>query len=54
MVYHLLANPKILSKLQNELKAPIPDPSNLPALASLEGLPYLVSLCSFRVLTIQY
>lgn len=50
MIYHLLANPRILSRVQDELEIAVPDPSNLPPLESLEQLPYLVSSHTLRLL----
>ncbi|KAF2160316.1 hypothetical protein M409DRAFT_70493 [Zasmidium cellare ATCC 36951] len=39
--FHILNNPRILKKLQQELNEAIPDPSTLAPLASLEKLEYL-------------
>lgn len=39
--YHILASPKIHSKLKAELMQAIPDPASIPPLAQLEQLPYL-------------
>lgn len=39
--FFLLANPNALRKLREELEVAFPDPSQVPALASLEQLPYL-------------
>lgn len=43
-LFHLLDNPDILSKLYNEVKTVMPEPSSLPPLSVLENLPLLVSL----------
>ncbi|RAK99186.1 cytochrome P450 [Aspergillus ibericus CBS 121593] len=39
--YHVAANPAVRQRLYDELRAVIPDPSDLPTLAELERLPYL-------------
>lgn len=41
VTYHVLANPSIHARLQDELKAVIPNPDNIPSLPQLEALPYL-------------
>ncbi|MCJ1308869.1 hypothetical protein MMC25_002524 [Agyrium rufum] len=40
-LYHLLASPRILSRLKAELKAAIPDRDSTPLVRELEQLPYL-------------
>ncbi|MCJ1318280.1 hypothetical protein MMC15_003608 [Xylographa vitiligo] len=42
--YHLLASPRILAILKNELKSAIPDPNVYVPLAVLDQLPYLVAV----------
>lgn len=42
--FHLLANPRILRKLKEDLTSAIPDPSVSVPLEVLEGLPYLVAI----------
>ena len=39
--FHILSNPNVLSKLQEELTTAIPDPKTQPIWAELEKLPYL-------------
>ena len=39
--YYLLSRPTTLSKLRKELEAAIANPSELPSLPTLEGVPYL-------------
>lgn len=39
-VYHILANPNILARLQIELRTVMPDPSVLPPFNDLNNLPY--------------
>ncbi|RAH87352.1 cytochrome P450 [Aspergillus japonicus CBS 114.51] len=39
--YHILSTPSIYHRLREELKAAIPDPTNMPSLQELERLPYL-------------
>ncbi|KAI1763613.1 cytochrome P450 [Hypoxylon sp. FL1150] len=41
ITYHLLTQPKILSKLTEELGAVVEDPRSLPSWTALEQLPYL-------------
>jgi cytochrome P450 len=41
ITYHLLSQPPLLKKLQDELRAAIPDPNQLVRLETLESLPYL-------------
>ena len=41
--FHLLDNPPILSKLQQELRAAMPDKTEPAKLSVVEQLPYLVS-----------
>lgn len=41
ITFQLLANPKKLRKLKDELAAAIPDPNAVPTSAELERLPYL-------------
>ena len=43
MIYHVLANPQIHSKLLHKLDTAIPDLSSEAAYSTLEALPYLVS-----------
>ena len=40
---YVLADPDVHMKLFDELREAIPDPNNIPDLAVLEKLPYLVS-----------
>ena len=42
-LFHLLDNPEILSKLYDEVKTVMPEPSSRPPLSVLENLPLLVS-----------
>ena len=42
--YHLIANPRILTKLKAELKSAIPDPNASVPIELLENLPYLVAV----------
>lgn len=42
--YHLIANPRVLTKLKAELRAAIPDPNARASLPVLEKLPYLVAV----------
>lgn len=42
--YHLLANPRILRKLKEELLSVMPDPNTSVPLDVLEGLPYFVAI----------
>jgi cytochrome P450 len=51
--YHILATPRILSKLKTELAAAIPDPASHPSLTTLEQLPYL-SACIQEALRLGY
>ena len=44
ITYHLMANPPVLERLQEELKTVMPDPNELPSANKLDALPYLVSL----------
>ena len=39
--YHILSTPSVYHRLREELKAAIPDPTNMPPLQELEKLPYL-------------
>lgn len=39
--YHILSTPSVYHRLREELKAAIPDPTNMPSLQELEKLPYL-------------
>ncbi|OTA56421.1 cytochrome P450 [Hypoxylon sp. EC38] len=41
LTYYLLTQPRIFTKLTDELRAAVPDPQNLPPWTSLEQLPYL-------------
>ncbi|KAJ1326613.1 cytochrome P450 family 628 [Microdochium nivale] len=41
ITYHLLADPKLLSRLKAELETVMPDPNELPVASKLEGLPLL-------------
>lgn len=41
LTYHLLANPKILARLTEELMAKVEDPISLPTWSTLEKMPYL-------------
>ncbi|KAF2829888.1 cytochrome P450 [Ophiobolus disseminans] len=41
ITYHLLTKPQLLEKLTKELETVVEDPTNLPAWAVLETLPYL-------------
>ncbi|RDW79820.1 cytochrome P450-18 [Coleophoma cylindrospora] len=43
-LYHLLADPKILKKLKDELENAIPDPNESTPLPKLESLPYLTGV----------
>ncbi|KAL8800654.1 MAG: hypothetical protein Q9182_005024 [Xanthomendoza sp. 2 TL-2023] len=43
-IFHLLANPRVLNRLQEELDAVMPAPSDMPPLKVLEDLAYLVHL----------
>jgi cytochrome P450 len=44
--FHLLSNPEKLKILKEELSRAIPDQENLPTMAQVETLPYLVGhLC---------
>ena len=42
--YHIIANPDILRKLQDELDAAFPDPRSPMKWGQLEQLPYIVHL----------
>ena len=42
ITFHLLDNPEVLSKLQSELRAVMPDSESQPKWHQLERLPYLV------------
>ncbi|MCJ1346327.1 hypothetical protein MMC31_004542 [Peltigera leucophlebia] len=44
ITYHLIANPRILSKLKAELKSAITDPDKGVPIEVLENLPYLVAV----------
>jgi cytochrome P450 len=46
IMFYLLADPKVLQKLRDELEKAVPDPAAPTATKELEKLPYLV--CSFR------
>jgi cytochrome P450 len=50
-VYHILANPAILQKLQEEMKTVMPDPNTLPPIHELNQLTYFsaVVLEGFRI-----
>ncbi|KAF1837008.1 putative P450 monooxygenase [Decorospora gaudefroyi] len=50
-IYHILANPPVLQKLQQEMKSAMPDRSTLPPYHELSQLPYLaaVALEGFRI-----
>ncbi|KAI0421158.1 cytochrome P450 [Xylaria grammica] len=39
--YHILSNPRVLSRLKAELNEAVPDPRNIPSLDTLMQLPYL-------------
>jgi cytochrome P450 len=39
--YHIIENPKVLSRLHVELKQAIPNAMQMPSLATLQNLPYL-------------
>ncbi|KAI0012654.1 cytochrome P450 [Xylariaceae sp. FL0662B] len=41
ITFHLLAEPKLLARLTEELNEAVQDPQNLPTCNTLEGLPYL-------------
>lgn len=41
--FHLINNPRIMQRLQQELKDAIPNPQNQPPLSVLENLPYLAA-----------
>ncbi|KAL4744868.1 hypothetical protein BDW72DRAFT_212034 [Aspergillus terricola var. indicus] len=41
--FHILQNPRILQKLQDELDSAIPDPTAPPSLSVLENLPFLAA-----------
>ncbi|KAL9131629.1 MAG: hypothetical protein Q9217_000517, partial [Psora testacea] len=43
-IYHLLASPRILTKLKAELRSAIPDPGATVSLSMLEKLPYLAAV----------
>ncbi|MCJ1287369.1 hypothetical protein MMC26_006718 [Xylographa opegraphella] len=43
-VYHILANPSILQKLQAELRELMPDANSKPSLVQVERLPYLTAI----------
>jgi hypothetical protein len=53
----MLSQPEIYSRLVNELETVVTDPSSLPSWASLERLPYFISLLqntnSFNLLTLS-
>lgn len=42
--FHLLANPRILRRLKEELTSAMPDPSASVSLEVLEGIPYFVAI----------
>lgn len=44
ITYQLLANPKILRRLKDELQKAIPDPSTIPNSLEMEKLPYLTAV----------
>lgn len=44
VIYHLIASPRILTKLKVELKSAIPDPDISVSIEMLENLPYLVAV----------
>ncbi|KAL8795788.1 MAG: hypothetical protein Q9195_001840 [Heterodermia aff. obscurata] len=44
IIYHLLADPKILGKLRAELLTAIPDPTSPPRYPTIEALPYLTAV----------
>jgi cytochrome P450 len=46
IMFYLLANPKALRKLRDELEKAVPDPAAPMTIKELEKLPYLV--CSFH------
>ena len=46
-IYRLLANPKMLERLNGELMTVMPDINVMPSVKSLEALPWLVS--TFRL-----
>ncbi|KAK7699939.1 hypothetical protein SLS57_012277 [Botryosphaeria dothidea] len=49
--YHILANPPVLRKLQQELRPVMPNPTEFPPLRQLEQLPYLKAVVNegFRI-----
>lgn len=49
--YHILANPAVLERLQQELRPLMPNPTEFPSLRQLEQLPYLKAIINegFRV-----
>ena len=42
-VYHIIANPNVMHRLQEEVKRAIPDPHQFVEARVLEALPWLVS-----------
>lgn len=48
-LFHLLDNPNILSRLYDEVKTVMPEPSTCPPLSVLEILPLLVSFSLFNL-----
>lgn len=46
LTFHLLNNPQVLRKLQEELDHAMPDPEQQIPWQQLEQLPYLVSISS--------
>jgi cytochrome P450 len=53
LTFHLLSNPTILERLQDELERAIPNPSKSTPLAQLEQLPYLTA-CIQEGLRLSY
>lgn len=45
-VYHILANPRVLSRLRQELKSTMPNPSVIPPFDKLNQAPYLKAVIS--------
>ncbi|KAK4500276.1 hypothetical protein PRZ48_008465 [Zasmidium cellare] len=43
-MFHILSNPEILARLQQELRTAMPDPNTLPPLHDLEKLEYLTAV----------
>ena len=43
-MYHIMANPRVLETLREELIEAIPDPDVMPSIATLQNLPYLCAV----------